>query len=120
MKKPSKTTRSNKEMKPSAKRPAVVRESVVALQQAEARPVKRATNLTLDPAAIERGEEFGALHDTSLSKLVTGFLYALPSSKDAIVSELTPAVKRLYGLAAGGSIGREDYREHLHKKYGGK
>jgi hypothetical protein len=32
--------------------------------------------------------------------------------------KLSPAVQRLRGVAAGARAGREDYREHLHRKYG--
>lgn len=85
---------------------------------------KKATNLTLDPAAVARGEEYGRLHGASLSQLVTDLLYALPDPSDELqVHELTPAVRRLYGVASGrgdSSDAREAYRTHLERKYGGQ
>src|SRR4051794_24824524 len=115
MRKSTKKTQAKKKASP----PAKVAEALQPLRGPAARTPKRATNLTLDPAAVERGEKFGEKHGTSVSKLVTGFLYALPSSNDAVVAELTPAVRRLYGLAAGSGAERDDYRAHLLKKYDG-
>ena len=82
---------------------------------------KQPKNLSLAPEAIERGERYGALHGTNLSRLVTDFLLALPLADEAL--ELTPAVRRLFGVAAVSGVadeaGREVYREHLRRKYGG-
>lgn len=36
------------------------------------------------------------------------------------ISDLTPVVQRLLGVAANGSADRETYRAHLHKKYSGE
>lgn len=87
-------------------------------------PNKRPTNLSLDPAAVARGEEFSRRHGTSLSQLVTGFLYSLPSDSAAMrLGELAPAVRRLYGVAAGESgatADRDAYRVHLDEKYGAR
>lgn len=83
------------------------------------RPTKKPTNLTLDPEAVARGERFGQRHGTSLSQLVTGFLYALPDA-DASLRELAPPVRRLYGSAAGGAADRDSYHAHLSEKYGGR
>lgn len=81
--------------------------------------LKRATNLTLDPAAVSRGERFGEQHGTSLSQLVTRFLLALGDDDDrAPLTDLTPSVRRLYGVAATEGADRETYREYLREKYG--
>lgn len=72
-------------------------------------------NLSLDPEAVERGERYSALHSTSISQLVSDFLSRLPL--DDAEPELTPAVRRLLGAAAGEGD-REDYRRHLLEKYG--
>ena len=76
-------------------------------------------NLLLDREAVARGERYSRRHQTTLSRLVSDFLARLPQGEWE--TELTPAVSRLLGVAANGaaSIGREDYREHLSKKYGG-
>ena len=87
-----------------------------------ARRTKRATNLTLDPAAVARGERFGARHGKSLSQLVNDLLSALPGSEqtdEVDPADLAPAVRRLFGVAAGGSTDRQAYRDHLIRKYGG-
>lgn len=85
------------------------------------KPAKKATNLTLDPEAVARGERFGERHGTSLSRLVTSFLYSLPADEgDDTPPELTPPVRRLYGLAAGGTTDRDAHRAHLRRKYGAR
>ena len=83
-----------------------------------AKPTKRPKNLSLDPDALRRGEEYSRRHETSLSRLVGDFLRSLPL--DAPPRRLSPAVERLRGIAAAGRTGREDYREHLYGKYGGR
>ena len=83
-----------------------------------AKPVKKATNLTLDPDAVARGERYGARHGRKLSQLVNGFLAALPGGDDeGELADLSPAVRRLYGVAAGGTTDRDAYCEHLSQKY---
>lgn len=85
------------------------------------RKAKKPTNLTLDPEAVARGERFGKRHGTSLSQLVTGFLYSLPSDDaDEAMGELAPPVRRLYGVAAAGAADRDAYRAHLSEKYGAR
>lgn len=100
---------------------------------------KKATNLTLDPAAVARGEEYGARHGRKLSQLVNGFLLALPGAEVAAdgaagdaIADLSPAVRRLYGVAAGAPEGTAEegteaakssdarlaHRAHLAAKYG--
>ncbi len=85
--------------------------------------VKKRTNLTLDAEAVAAGEQYSERYGTNLSQLVNGFLHGLrklSSSEDAGRAgvALSPAVRRLYGVAAGGSTDREAHREHLMKKYG--
>lgn len=89
-------------------------------QSADRRPraAKRPKNLSLDAEAVRRGEEYGKRHGIALSRLVGDFLRALPLG--APERELTPAVERLRGAAAEGRTTRDDYREHLHRKYGGR
>jgi hypothetical protein len=74
-------------------------------------------NLSLEPDAIERGQRYGRLHGKTLSQLVNDFLRALPL-EPVNQRELSPLVRRLRGVAAGGQTDREDYREHLARKYG--
>ena len=80
---------------------------------------KKATNLTLDPDAVARGERYGARHGRKLSQLVNAFLAALPADDDDPgLTDLSPAVRRLYGAAAGGATDQNAYRAHLVDKYG--
>ena len=72
-------------------------------------------NLSLDPAAVERGERYSELHSTSLSQVVSDLLMRLPLDDGG--SELTPTVRRLLGIAKGGT-GEEDYHQYLLDKYG--
>jgi len=44
-------------------------------------------------------------------------LSSLPVEEPAR-DDLSPVVRRLYGIAKGGSLGIEDYHEYLMKKYG--
>jgi hypothetical protein len=91
-----------------------------ATAKAANKPVKRPTNLTLDPEAIARGEWFSRKLGVSLSQLVSRLLRALPTDDDRLESaDLTPVVKRLYGVAERAATNREDYRKHLRQKYGG-
>jgi hypothetical protein len=82
----------------------------------KANSANRPKNLSLDAEALERGEEYGRRHGVALSHLVGEFLRALPL--DAPEHELTPVVQRLYGVATEGGATRDDYREHLYRKYG--
>jgi hypothetical protein len=80
------------------------------------RKAKRPKNLLLDPDAVARGERYSRLHKTNLSRLVGDFLRALPLSADE--SALTPAVRRLWGIAARSEADRDLHRKHLSRKYG--
>jgi hypothetical protein len=81
---------------------------------------KTAKNLYLDPGVVEHGERYGRLHGTSLSRLVSDFLRALPLGP---ARDLSPAVRRLIGAGVPrgrevSAAGSEEYREHLMEKYG--
>ena len=84
----------------------------------ERKKAKRPKNLLLDPDAVARGERYSRRHGTNLSRLVGDFLRSLPLAADE--SSLTPAVRRLWGVARGGDAGSEAYRQYLAKKYGGR
>ena len=78
---------------------------------------KKRLNITVDAAVLERARRYTRRHKTSISSLVGEFLAHLPDGGATGFRELTPTVKRLLGVAAGGP-GREDYRRHLLEKYG--
>ena len=90
---------------------------MVIMSEAVKKP-KRPKNLLLDPDAVAHGERYSRRHGTSLSRLVGDFLRSLPLSAER--STLTPAVRRLWGIAGGAERGREAYRRHLSKKYGSR
>lgn len=84
---------------------------------------KKPTNLSLDPEAVARGEQFGKRLGKSVSELVTRFLFSLPGEpgeSDIVPEELAPSVRRLFGIAAGAASDRDAYRTYLDEKYGGK
>ncbi len=93
------------------KRANAVKESVV-------RSGKRAKNLLLDADALGRAESFSRRHGTTVSRLVSDYLRSLPDFESDV--DLSPAVRRLYGIAAGTTADRETYREYLVAKYGGR
>lgn len=74
-------------------------------------------NLLLDEEAAVRGERYSRRHQTTLSRLVSDFLAGLPDGEPE--ADLTPAVRRLLGVAAnhGTSAGQEDYHAHLYRKH---
>jgi hypothetical protein len=102
-----------------AKRPTVA----PATRGRARKPVKKRTNLTLDADVVLGGEQSSRRHGTSISQLVNDFLRTLlarEGEEGAAADNLTPAVRRLYGIAAGRSTDREAYRAHLVAKYGGQ
>ena len=78
---------------------------------------KQRLNITVDAAVIERARRYTRRHNTSISGLVSEFLAHLPDGATLGAGDLSPTVKRLLGIAAGGPD-REDYRRHLLEKYG--
>jgi Family of unknown function (DUF6364) len=76
---------------------------------------KRSTNLSLDPDALARAQEYARQHGTNLSRLVSDLLRDLPL--EAAYTPSSPIVRRLSGVARGGD-GREAHREHLARKHG--
>ena len=74
-------------------------------------------NLSLEPSAIARGERYARRHRKNLSQLVNDFLWALPLEAPPS-DQLSPVVRRLRGIAAGGKSSRAAYRKHLLRKYG--
>jgi hypothetical protein len=81
-----------------------------------AKLTKKSKNLSLDPDAVARGERYSRLHGTNLSRLVSDFLRLLPLGPPA--RPVSPAVRRLRGIARGSTADRATYHDHLHRKYG--
>ena len=78
---------------------------------------KKRLNITVDAAVVDRARRYTQRHNTSISGLVGEFLAHLPDADTTGNGELSPTVRRLLGIAAGGPD-REDYRRHLLEKYG--
>ena len=79
---------------------------------------RAAKNLYLDPELVARAEEYGRRHGTNLSTLVSDFLRTLPLER---ANPLSPAVKRLFGVARterADQVDVDDYRVRLIEKYG--
>jgi hypothetical protein len=81
------------------------------------RMAKQSVNLSLEHEAVERARRYSARHGTSISKLVNDYLANLPVDEERERPELTPAVRRLLGVAAG-KADRDDYHRYLEEKYG--
>jgi len=81
-----------------------------------AKTSRKPRNLSLDDEAMRRGERYSQRHGTSVSRLVSDFLRALPL--DSAESPLAPQVQRLLGVAVGAGLDRADYRKHLIRKHG--
>lgn len=119
-------TPSSAAARPSSAKPATVRERPRAVEDEHHYPLhhdsprgRRPVNLTLDRDAVERGERFANRHGVSVSTLVSGFLQSLPD-EDSAAASFSPAVKRLYEVAAGRDFSRDLHREFLANKYGVK
>jgi hypothetical protein len=81
----------------------------------EEAPLTRVTkNLSLDAAAVERGERFSARHSKSLSQVVSDLLLKLPMDEED--ADYSPAVRRLLGIVEG-SVDEKDCKRHLTEKY---
>lgn len=83
---------------------------------------KIAINLYLDPEAVKHAKEYGRLHGTNLSQLVSDFLVSLPL-RTTDDDEMSPALKRLIGSAVPRDpntppVTIEDYRKYQLDKYG--
>jgi uncharacterized protein DUF6364 len=77
---------------------------------------KQSKNLSLDPDAVKRGEQYSKLHNTNVSQLVNRFLSALPVGEED-ETKFSPTVRRLIGIAPNGDAVQE-YHEHLLEKHG--
>jgi hypothetical protein len=81
--------------------------------------MKVSKNLSLETAAVRRGEWYSKRHQTNLSRLVSDFLLRLPV--DESTRPLSPTVSRLLGIVGNSEQSErneETYHEHLWTKYG--
>lgn len=73
----------------------------------------RKLTLSVDEEAIEKARRYSTKHNTSISRLVSHFLAALPEGQ----REYGPAVERLMGLLPP-ETDEAEYRRHLDAKHG--
>lgn len=73
---------------------------------------RRKLTLSVDEEVIEKARRYSAEHKTSISRLVTTFLAALPSKG----RRLEPAVDRLMGLLPG-DVDRAEHGRWLDEKH---
>ena len=78
---------------------------------------KRALNLSIDPAAVDRARRYADRHGTSLSELVNDFFASLPAEAEGEPGPVPTAVRRLLGIGRG-EADEEDYRAWLLEKHG--
>ena len=74
-------------------------------------PTKKLT-LSVDEQTIEKARVYSKEHNTSISRLVSGFLARLSDPDDLT----TPRIRRLMGLLPP-EIDEEEYHRHLEEKY---
>ena len=72
--------------------------------------------LLLDRKAIERGLRYSQLHGSDISEVVSELLTRLPIEGDQPKEELTPTVRRLFGIIHA-RVSPQDYRDHLAEKH---
>ena len=78
---------------------------------------KKRLNITVDADVVDRARRYTRRHNTSISGIVSEFLARLPDAGRDEELELSPTVKRLLGIAAGGPD-REGYRQYVLERYG--
>lgn len=80
---------------------------------------RRRIKLMLSPRAMEKAERVAAARGTSVSRLVDDLFGAIPNMDSRpLANELTPAVRRLLGVARDSALTEQDYRQHLAHKHG--
>lgn len=73
--------------------------------------IKKLT-LSVDEHTIEKARIYSKKHNTSISRLVSGFLDQLAEPDE----QTTPRVQRLMGLLPS-DLDEEEYQRHLDEKY---
>ena len=76
-------------------------------------PALKKLTLTVDEEVIERARRYSALHDTSISRLVTRYLARLSANEERT---LAPAVQRLVGILPP-DVDPSEYLRHLEDKH---
>ncbi len=75
--------------------------------------------LKLDESVIEKAKIYAKKQQTSLSRLIENYLFALTKEQQTENENITPLVKSLSGIVhlAEDDMSSSDYAEYLTKKY---
>ncbi|HXB53708.1 MAG TPA: DUF6364 family protein [Vicinamibacteria bacterium] len=73
--------------------------------------------LSVDEEVVERAKRYAAKRGTSVSRLVETYLDALARPLAVRDQDLPPITRRLRGILKGARYSREDYIDHLERKY---
>lgn len=76
-------------------------------------PTRKLT-LSVDEQTIEKARVYSKEHNTSISRLVSGFLARLSGSETD--PKITPRVRRLMGLLPT-EVDKADFHRHLDEKH---
>ena len=73
--------------------------------------------LSVDERIIERAKRYASRRRTSVSRLVQDYLDLLARTRPVKDEELPPVTRRLRGVLKGAKYNREEFIDHLEKKY---
>lgn len=73
--------------------------------------------LSIGEAVVDRAKRYAARRGTSISRLVETYLDLLSRPESAGDENVPPILARLQNALKGVRYDREDYREHLWRKY---
>ena len=82
-------------------------------------PMDTKLTLKLDESVIEKAKIYAKKQQTSLSRLIENYLFALTKEQQTENENITPLVKSLSGIVhlAEDDMSSLDYAEYLTKKY---
>jgi hypothetical protein len=73
--------------------------------------------LSVDEKIVERAKRYAARQGTSVSRLVQTYLDLVSRASIAQESSLPPVTRRLRGALKGAKHSRDEYVDHLERKY---
>ena len=73
--------------------------------------------LSVDPDVVVRAKRYAEKQGTSVSHLVETYLDALARPSVVPDGDLPPSLRRLRGILRGVKFDREEYIDHLERKY---
>ncbi len=76
----------------------------------------RKLTLRLDESLIQKVKRISKRSGKSVSQMVADY-FSLIEETDPDQKEMTPRVRSLFGVLAGGKVSEGDYRRHLEAKH---